>query len=94
MTEPLKPVGDGTYTGIACAHCGSQVFVFAGETPDCLPCFMAREKAVMGAESVGGGLTQLLGVVRDLTPEAKKTLLSDALAFRVMLEQVIWGCQR
>lgn len=94
MSREFTPDGAGTYTGEACPHCGSQTFILDGLYPDCLPCFVAKEKAVMGAESVGCGLTQMLGVVRELPPDAKKTLLSDALSFRVMLEQIIAETQR
>lgn len=94
MARQYTPDGNGAYTGEACTHCGSQVFILDGLYPDCLPCFMNREAAVMAAESVGGGLVSLLKVVRDLPADAKNTLRSDLLAFRVQLEQCLLECNR
>lgn len=87
-----QPDGSGAYTSTACAFCGSQTFLLEGSSPDCLPCFVAREKALMASEQVDGGLTQLLGVVRELTPESQNVLRRHALAWRVQLEQLIAEC--
>ena len=93
MSREYTPDGNGLYTSEACSHCGSQTFIFAGEAPDCLPCFMAHEAAVLAAEKVGGGLTELLRVVRELQPQHKSVLRSDVLAWRVQLEQLLLAVQ-
>lgn len=94
MAREYNPTGSGSYTSEACTHCGGQVFDLSMGAPECINCFTINERAVMAAESVGCGLTQLLGVVRDLTPESKKTLLSDAVCFRVTLERIIGECHK
>lgn len=77
---------DGTWISGPCGVCGSQVYFFPDDTPECLPCFREREQVeVVSDAAVQFDIAlNLLGeVVRSTTGEEARRLLHERLG--------LWG---
>lgn len=70
-----------------CPTCGS-LALFLDETPECVPCFAARDKASVGTELVIRGFAQILEVARDLPPAACEQLRINVAIWRTELELI------
>lgn len=71
---------DGTWVSGPCGVCGSQVYFFPGDVPECLPCFREAEAVEVGAVTFDLALNRLGELVRDTKGEQARKRLSEQLA--------------